>query len=381
MGAAQPFPLTGAATLASALVAGVWAHGTRMVALALIGILLGITLFHSSFGFASAYRRLFEGRGIRAVRAQILMLAAATLMFAPVLARGGAFGREVVGAVAPAGVPVAAGAFLFGIGMQLAGGCGSGALYSAGAGQARMLLVLAAFCAGAFRASLDMDFWDRLPALEPAALGELIGWPAAVAFQLFVFAALYVLLGRLSGAGSDLTPRIAGSLQRVWRGPWPPEAGALFLAALAFMTLLIAGHTWSITWAFTLWGAKAAVALGWEPGAISFWNAPFQREALEAGILADVTSIMDIGIVVGAILAAGLAGGFVPRFGPSPRAVLIAAIGGLAMGYGARIGFGCNIGAFFSGISSTSLHGWLWIACALPGCWVGLKLRARFAIA
>lgn len=44
------------------------------------------------------------------------------------------------------------------------------------------------------------------------------------------------------------------------------------------------------------------------------------------------------------------------------------------MGYGARIAYGCNVGAFFSGIASTSLHGWLWIAAALPGSWVGLQL-------
>tara|TARA_E500000331_G_C17115420_1_gene651508 strand:- start:440 stop:553 length:114 start_codon:yes stop_codon:yes gene_type:complete len=32
-------------------------------------------------------------------------------------------------------------------------------------------------------------------------------------------------------------------------------------------------------------------------------------------------------------------------------------IGGLLMGYGARIAFGCNIGAFVSGDAYTSLHG------------------------
>ncbi len=51
------------------------------------------------------------------------------------------------------------------------------------------------------------------------------------------------------------------------------------------------------------------------------------------------------------------------------------------MGYGARIAFGCNIGAFFSGVASTSLHGWLWIAAALPGTWIGVKLRPAFGMA
>ena len=378
---AQPVPFAVAAALAATLAAAVWAQGPRMVALAVIGILLGATLCLSSFGFTSAYRRLLEGRGVQAVRAQVLMLAAATVLFAPVLAQGAWFGREVVGAIAPAGVQVAAGAFLFGVGMQLAGGCGSGSLYAAGNGQGRMLVVLAAFCAGSFWASLDMAYWGRLPALEPVSLGERVGWPAAVALQLAILAALYALLGRLPGAAADAPPAIAASRERIWRGPWPLAAGALVLAALNFLTLIVAGHPWSITWAFALWGAKSARTFGWEPGTDGFWSADFQRDALDASVFADVTSVMDFGIVVGALAAASLGGGFRPRFGPSPGALIAAALGGIAMGYGARIAFGCNVGAFFSGVASTSLHGWLWIAAALPGSWVGLKLRPRFSIA
>ena len=363
-----------------ALAAAVSAQGARMLALLAVGVLLGATLHFASFGFASAYRRMLEGRGTSAVRAQLLMLAAATLLFAPVLAQGSSFGREIVGAVAPAGVQVAVGAFMFGVGMQFAGGCGSGTLYVAGGGQWRMAVTLATFCAGAFWASLHMGAWSLLPALEPLTLGELIGWPAAVALQLVVFAGLYVLLGRSRSAGNLESPRagIVG-FERVWRGPWPLAVGALALAALNLLTLIVAGHPWSITWAFALWGAKGARMLGWSPDDDPFWSADFQRSALDASVFSDVTSVMDFGILLGAFAAAGFAGGFRLRFGPSPRAVVSAALGGLAMGYGARIAYGCNVGAFFSGVASTSLHGWLWIAAALPGCWVGLRLLGRFA--
>lgn len=375
----QPVPLAVAAALAVSLAGAVWSQGPRMVGLAAIGIFLGATLYLSSFGFASAYRRLLEGRGARAVQAQILMLAVATVLFAPVLSQGAWFGREVVGAIAPAGVQVAAGAFLFGIGMQLAGGCGSGTLYAAAGGQLRMAVTLALFCAGSFWASLDMGFWGRLPAPEPIALGEQTGWPAAVAMQLAVLAALYALLGRLPGAHCDAPPAHAASRERIWRGPWPLVAGALILAALNLLTLIVAGHPWSITWAFALWGAKAARNFGWQPESSEFWSADFQRDALDSSVFADVTSVMDFGIVAGAFAAASIAGGFRPRLGPSLGAVIAAGFGGLAMGYGARIAFGCNVGAFFSGVASTSLHGWLWIAAALPGCWVGLRLLRLFA--
>jgi len=57
-------------------------------------------------------------------------------------------------------------------------------------------------------------------------------------------------------------------------------------------------------------------------------------------------------------------------------AVGIALFGGLLLGYGARISYGCNIGAYFSGVASTSLHGWLWLAGALLGTPVGIRLRS-----
>jgi hypothetical protein len=220
-----------------------------------------------------------------------------------------------------------------------------------------------------------MDFWAGLPAPEALSLGEALGWPLMVALQLVVLGALWALLGSPKWAAGGSRPPRAPGLAFLWQGPWPLAAGALFLALANFATLALAGHPWSITWAFTLWGAKAARLLGWDPAGEPFWSADFQRAALEGSVLADVTSVMDFGIVVGALAAAGLAGRFAPRARLTAGAGVAALAGGLAMGYGARLAFGCNIGAFFSGVASTSLHGWLWIAAALPGCWAGLKLR------
>lgn len=372
-----------AATAALALV--LLERGVRMVALLLVGVLLGVTLYHAAFGFSAAYRRLFLQRDVRAVLAQLLMLAAATCLFAPVLAAGGLFGRSAAGAVAPLGVQVAVGAFLFGIGMQLAGGCGSGTLYTVGGGSMRMVLTLATFVAGSFWASLHMPWWQSLPSLAPVVLGQAVGWGGAVVLQLGVLGALALLLWRWGRAAPHPVPIPApvpaSMLRRLAAGPWSLLAGALLLAGLNMLTLLLAGHPWTITWAFTLWGAKLATLLGWEAGSAGFWAGGFQQAKLAGSVLDDVTSMMDVGIMLGALCAAALAGRFAPRLGFAPRSLAAAALGGLAMGYGARIAFGCNIGAFFSGVASTSLHGWLWIVAALLGTWVGVRLRPRFGLA
>src|SRR3546814_20831356 len=86
---------------------------------------------------------------------------------------------------------------------------------------------------------------------------------------------------------------------------------------------------------------------------------------------------MNFGIMAGAFLAAGLAGRFDPAWRLPWRQVLGAALGGLLMGYGARLAFGCNIGAFFSGIASGSLHGWLWFVTGLAGSYLGRSDERR----
>jgi hypothetical protein len=363
--------------MAGLLLVGLADRGWRMPVLFLLGMALGAVLLLASFGFTSGYREFLLKRDAAGVRAQLLMLALTTMLFAPVLAAGSAFGQPVTGAVAPVGVQVAAGAFLFGIGMQLAGGCGSGALFGAGGGSARMLIVLFFFAAGSFWASLHMPWWEGLPAAGPVSIADGLGWPLAVALQVGVLSIAWVLAGRVPTRGVNApadTPRMITRWRMLLRG-------AVALGVLNALTLVIAGHPWTITWAFALWGAKVATLFGWDPATAPFWSGDFQRDALGGSVLAAVTSVMNIGILLGAWMAAAGSGRFALRFAATRRGLAAAVLGGIAMGYGARIAYGCNIGAFFSGVASTSLHGWLWIAAALAGNWVGVRLRPRFGLA
>jgi hypothetical protein len=353
------------------------AHGLRHGALFLVGAGCGIALHHASFGFTAAYRALVTSGDGRGLRAQLFMLAVATMLFAPVLAAGRGLGVAVGGALAPASVSVPVGAFIFAIGMQLGGGCGSGTLFHLGAGRAPLAVTLAGFLAGSVIATFHMPFWWSLPSLGEVSLGRALGWTPAVALQLALLALIALASLRYERFRPDRarpTPQISLGV-RIVRGPWPLAAGALALAFLNLATPLVAGHPWTITWAFTLWGGKLLQATGYGVSSTPFWAGEFQRAALAAPIFANVTSIMDIGLVLGAGLAAGLAGRFGSARRAPPRLVVAGLAGGLLLGYGARIAYGCNIGAMFSGIASTSLHGWLWGAAALLGTPVGVRLR------
>ncbi|WP_261868921.1 YeeE/YedE family protein [Psychrobacter sp. JCM 18901] len=115
-----------------------------------IGLLLGYTLFHARFGFTSAFRRMMSVGNGQAMRSHMLMLAVAVTLFAPILAYGTTlFGGPVAGYVAPLGVSLVVGAFVFGIGMQLGGGCASGTLYAVGGGRSVMFITFIFFIVGA----------------------------------------------------------------------------------------------------------------------------------------------------------------------------------------------------------------------------------------
>ena len=353
----------------------------RQSLLFVVGVTAGLVLYHAAFGFTASWRELIaHGRG-GGLRAQMLMLAVTTAVFAPVLAQGSVFGHVVRGSVAPAGVPVIAGAFLFGVGMQLGGGCASGTLFGAGGGSVRMFATLAAFIVGSVLGVRYSSVWEQAPALRPMSLLGEFGLVPALLISLTGFIVIVggsvVIEKRRRGA---LEPdRHAGSW-RVMTGPWTLAAGALGLAGVNIATLLIAGRPWGVTSAFALWGSKALMATGVEVAAWPYWQPAARAADLHASVLNDVTSVMDIGIMLGALAAAALAGRFAPVWRVPLRSLAAAILGGILLGYGARIAFGCNIGAYFSGVASTSLHGWVWLGAGFSGNILGTRLRPHFGL-
>ncbi|MHB9800906.1 YeeE/YedE family protein [Pseudomonas sp. MT3] len=354
----------------------------RQALLFLVGGALGLTLYHAAFGFTSAWRVFIRERRGAGLRAQMVMLALAVLLFFPVLAAGTLFGEPVKGLVSPAGTSVIVGAFIFGIGMQLGGGCASGTLFTVGGGNARMLVTLLFFIVGSVVATHHIGWWFALPSLPPISIVQSLGLFPALALSLALFAAIatvsVVLERRRHGVLELIASNGAHGAGRFLRGPWPLVWGAVALALLNFATLALAGRPWGVTSAFALWGAKAAETLGLSVHDWAFWQAEANAKALAAPVWQDVTSVMDFGIMIGALLAAGLAGRFAPSLKIPARSLIAAVIGGLLLGYGARLAYGCNIGAYFSGIASGSLHGWLWLVAAFFGNAVGVRLRPIF---
>ncbi|NNG25591.1 YeeE/YedE family protein [Telluria aromaticivorans] len=382
--AINPAPLGVALVM---IVLGAWylanSVGWRQSALFVVGALLGLALYHAAFGFTSAWRVFIaDGRGA-GLRAQMLMLAVGVALFFPALSAGTLFGTPVSGLVSPAGTSVIVGAFIFGIGMQLGGGCASGTLYTVGGGSTRMIVTLLFFIIGSVIATAYMPFWSSLPQLEPISMVKSLGVAPALALNWAVFAliAIITIVVEKRRHGQLVASHLQPAHSSPWlHGPWPLVAGALALVVLNFATLALSGKPWGVTSAFALWGAKAASSIGIDTASWAYWSTKANAAALAAPISQDRTSVMDIGIVLGAMAAAALAGRYAPVWRLPLRSLLAAVAGGLLLGFGARLAYGCNIGAYFSGIVSGSLHGWLWLVAAFFGNVAGTRLRPLFGL-
>lgn len=165
--------------------------------------------------------------------------------------------------------------------------------------------------------------------------------------------------------------------QKVVKDPWSYTTGAILLAGLNIALFALSKAPWGVTTPFSYWGGWIVKTLG-VPVEKWFYFAGPHKDALKLTFLTHQGSLMDLGIIVGALLASLAASQFKLKKIKSVSQVIAAICGGLLMGYGARIAFGCNIGALFSGIASSSLHGWIFMGFMFIGAWIGSKLLVKF---
>jgi uncharacterized membrane protein YedE/YeeE len=333
---------------------GAWASALLLAVTAALGWLF----LTEAFGYTGAFRQWLTRRDGSGLAVGILVALVAAVVIIPVAS----LVRGYSGFQAPLGLPLVVGAALFGLGMQLANGCGSGTLYAAGGGSPRMWAALPAFCVGGLFGSLVL--------------------PAAVALPALPEVSLPALLGPWGGLAATLALGLGLILFVVGRGPRPSAARirvACVIGLLAALVFLLAGQPWGVTAGLTLWGAKAAAAIGFDVAGTTYWGWDGPRQALAGPVLGQDSSLMDIGMILGAT-AAAWRGIFRAQPWPPARGLTGAVLGGLLMGIGARLSFGCNIGAMVGGIASGSLHGFVWFFAVLPGCWLGIRLRRVFLL-
>ena len=335
--------------------------GSKGLALFFLGGLLGIVFIFFQYGFASGWRKFIINGDTRPIGYHFLLIGFCSFAFLPI----SYLGLGSSGSFAPISISLLIGSFIFGIGMQLANGCGSGVLFTFGGGSGRMIFALPAFIIGSVIGSIIVP-----SALEWGSFGQVIiagdlgpvgRWVTNLILIFGVSYGLYYLARR---KGESLPPHLFKA--------------SIAIAILCWAVFFVSGHPWGVTFGFTLWGAKLAQASGIPIGDIAFWQWVGPEQALRHSVLANASSVLNIGMIIGAGLVASWSGGLRRQNFPPTKQIIAAIIGGLIMGVGARLSFGCNIGAFLAGTGSGSLHGWIWFVMAMSGSWVGVRLRPHF---
>lgn len=140
---------------------------------------------------------------------------------------------------------------------------------------------------------------------------------------------------------------------------WPVWVGGI-LFGIANILLFAYEKPWSVAGGVRNWG-------DW------FFNSINVSDKVIISPHLYSTSILNVGIIVGALAAALLAKQFQVRFAPG-RELLKGLVGGILMGIGAALAFGCNIGGFFSATSALSMAGLAMMIGLTIGALIGLKM-------
>ncbi len=334
--------------------------GAQGLILLSLGILLGVSFLFFQYGFASGWRNFIVHGNPSMISLHFLLAALCCLIFIPLID----LNHNIIGSYAPVNISLLFGAFIFGFGMQLANGCGSGVLFTFGSGSTRMMIALPFFVVGSVIGTfilpsvIDVVSIGQIIIMEGSSLIYKTSANFLALFSVFI---LFHFLSQKRKINIDRRLLF----------------GTFVVAVLCIMVLYFSGSPWGVTYGFTLWGAKLFQVIGIPIESFTFWNYSGPKRSLEHSVLSDTSSLMNIGMIIGAGLLASFVGLFSTSRWP-PRVELVsAAIGGLLMGVGARLGFGCNIGAFLGGAASGSLHGWIWFIMAFIGTYFGIIYRNK----
>lgn len=370
------------APLLLALPALVWHAGLQAGFLLLLGLGFGAALTTARFGFTTGWRNLLVQKDPWGMVGQMVLMALSAALAIPLIA---GHGNEIVGAVAPITWSLILGATLFGFSMQLADGCGSGTLYKAGASSPTSWVVLPAFIAGSFVGASHQPAWIALGGpLQSAGLEaqagpidfvDLYGPQHAVWITL----SLCVLISVISFAYGIQKSGLKKILTQTPSLRW--LLGAVVIAVLYALHLVVAGQPWGIVYGLGLWGAKLASASGVDLARDAFWGVAPHAQRIAEPVLWDITSVTNIGLLYGALMASRWKeANFKLKSWPKIHLLIVSIFAGLLMGYSSRLAFGCNVGAYLGGVASASLHGWIWFVFAFIGSIFGIRLRQKVGI-
>jgi uncharacterized membrane protein YedE/YeeE len=344
---------------------------------AVFGLLYGFLLQKADFCFVASIRDWISVKDTRILNGVLVLIATALLGWGLVLTTGVKSVSDLW--TVPLGGANLLGGILFGIGMTVAGGCGSGTLYRCGMGYIQFWVVLVFAIAGNLLFALVYDPWAR-DALKPLTVAEngytLYSWPlpyyvipvAIVILMIAIVIYRFGLSGLLNGIKSALTDWEGNPLKQ---SHWDIRLVAFLIGIVATIQFALMSNV-GITGPETRIGAVAAAQIFGDDFVFNntYLNALF-ADFPKVGLGPEETLV--IFLVIGSFAASLLSGSFklrIPRASRMPFAIG----GGLLMGISSRIAPGCNIANVITGVGGLSLSSVL----VLIGMTIGIIIVVAF---
>ncbi|MGQ0551399.1 MAG: YeeE/YedE family protein [Armatimonadota bacterium] len=359
-----------------------------------LGLAIGFIMQRSRFCFTAAFRDLYMLRSGRVMKGVIVGMAVATVGFGLVMAN--LLPNPTLGTVAPeahanpVGVHLVLGGILFGIGMVAAGGCTSGSLYRMGEGYAASWVAFAGILAGLGLASHTWNWWWKM-SIGPASIvwfPAIVGYGGSIMVTLAGLLAAYLLVvwiesrsptaavGAPDPQADTLLPssgfvqRVADLYATVFRRGWPAITGGLLLGIINVF-LYTAHMPWRIVGEYGRWANGLLTAAGLGPGSLLGTERLAGCALRIGGGILTHGLLLNVGLFGGSLISALLAREFKLRFARNRIRYAQSLGGGLLMGYGAGLGMGCTVGAFFSAVPSLALNGWIFGLALAGGAYLG----------
>ncbi len=179
--------------LLGAIGIGIWLNtkSSNLLLFWVTGLAFGFILQRSRFCFTASLRDPYLTGSTSLTKAVLIAFALTSIGFAAIQ-----YGTGVEPYIAPLSLATVFGAFLFGIGMVVAGGCASGTLMRVGEGFAMNTLALLFFIIGSLIGAYHTGWWDlnfRIDAPQISLYSGALGILGGVLVNLAIIAALYVV--------------------------------------------------------------------------------------------------------------------------------------------------------------------------------------------
>ncbi|MGQ4891562.1 MAG: YeeE/YedE family protein [Candidatus Njordarchaeia archaeon] len=331
----------------------------------IVGLLFGFALQRGRFCMNSAFRDIFLLKDYTLLKAVVVALIVEMIGF-HVMATAGIihlnpkplfWGANIIGG------------FLFGVGMVLAGGCASGTSYRVGEGMMGSFVALLGYASFALATSsgifkpfkeflqkntlikvpTNMDMYAGSAKNNPtlATVTNLNPWVWVVIITVITIAILY-----WKGGEPEKTEKPKSLYERIFKHGWDWQTTGIIIGIVGIISF----------------PASAAAGRNYPLGITGGWANLLKFFVTGDSNVVSWEVLEVIGLVIGAFIAAYIAGEFKLR-APEAKRLVQQYIGGALMGVGAVTNKGCNIGHILSGVPQLALSSLLGGLFIVLGCW------------